>query len=128
MKKKCTVFDDALQPKRRVKSEAEIYSEVYYDERIKPLVMAEAEAGNVTTSGKHVALGRKFLKELLEDESEDVKAKIHAKYEERMKAVKKGTKHRTHTLDDNDSDDNEVDAEVIAQYVSFCSKSSIQMG
>ncbi|KAG2029073.1 hypothetical protein BDR03DRAFT_1018943 [Suillus americanus] len=117
LKKTSTVFDNALQPKRRAKTEAEIYSEMYYDERIKPLVVAEAEAGNVATSGKRVALGRKFSKELLEDESEDVKAEIRAKYEQRLKALKKGAKRSTHFLDDNDINDGdeEMDAEVIAR-------------
>lgn len=103
---------------------------MYYDERIKPLVVAEAEAGNVATSGKRVALGRKFSKELLEDESEDVKAEIRAKYEQRLKALKKGAKRSTHFLDDNDINDSdeEMDAEVIARYVSFRPSGSIQMG
>ncbi|KAG1727864.1 hypothetical protein EDB19DRAFT_1913987 [Suillus lakei] len=51
-------------------------TELYYDERIKPLVMAEQDARNVATSGKRVALGRKFSKELLEDETEEIKAEI----------------------------------------------------
>ncbi|KAG0706721.1 hypothetical protein DFH29DRAFT_872033 [Suillus ampliporus] len=38
--------------KDAAKSEAEIYSKMYYDECIKPLVMAEAEAGNIATSGR----------------------------------------------------------------------------
>ncbi|KAG1775067.1 hypothetical protein EV702DRAFT_1199664 [Suillus placidus] len=73
LKKKLTVFENALQQKRRAKSDAKIYSEMFYNECIKPLVMAEAEASNVTTSGKCVALDQKFSKELLDNESEDVK-------------------------------------------------------
>ncbi|KAG2099573.1 uncharacterized protein F5147DRAFT_655770 [Suillus discolor] len=79
-----------------------------------PLVEAEAEAGNVASSGKHVALGQKFSKELLDDESDNVKAEIRAKYEERLKAHK-NTKRRTHALDDDDSDNGETDAEFITQ-------------
>jgi hypothetical protein len=82
----------------------------------------------VTTSGKHVALSRKFSKELLEDKSEDVKAEIRVKYEKRLKAHKKDTKHGTHALDDDNRDNNETDGESIAWYVSFYSRDSIQMG
>lgn len=77
--------------------------------------MAEAEAGNVTTSGKRVALGRKFSKELLDDESEDVKAEVRAKYEEQL-TRKKGAKQGKNVLDDED-DNEERDAELIMQYI-----------
>lgn len=77
--------------------------------------MAEAEAGNVTTSGKRVALGRKFSKELLDDESEDVKAEVRAKYEEQL-TRKKGAKQGKSVLDDED-DNEERDAELIMQYI-----------
>ncbi|KAG1802818.1 uncharacterized protein HD556DRAFT_1437884 [Suillus plorans] len=115
LKKKCTVFDNALKPKRCAKTEAEIYSEMYYDKHIKPLVMAEAEAGNVTTSGKHVALAQKFSKELLEDETEDVKADICSKYKEQLQAVQKVAKHGNNFLDLDDEVDDEMDAKVITQ-------------
>lgn len=49
LKKETTVFDEVLQPKRRAKSEAELYSDIYYDERIRPLVKAEEEAGKVSS-------------------------------------------------------------------------------
>ncbi|KAG1898572.1 uncharacterized protein F5891DRAFT_1190646 [Suillus fuscotomentosus] len=100
LKKKLTVFDNTLQPKRCAKSEAKIYSELYYDERIKPLVMAEQDAGN----------------ELLEDETEEIKAEIHEKYEEQL-THKKRTKHEKNILDDDaDNNDNEeLDAEAIMQ-------------
>ncbi|KAG2056683.1 hypothetical protein BDR06DRAFT_970036 [Suillus hirtellus] len=105
-------------PKRCMKSEAKVYSELYYDEHIKPLVMAEQDAGNVATSGKHVALGRKFLKELLEDETEEIKAEIHEKYEEQL-THKKRTKCEKNILDNdaNDNDNEELDAEAIMQYI-----------
>ncbi|KAG1840938.1 hypothetical protein DFJ58DRAFT_732687 [Suillus subalutaceus] len=72
--------------------------------------MAEAEAGNVTTSGKHVALGRKFSNQLLNDESEDVKVEVRRKYEEQL-TCKKGTKHGKSIPDDEDGNE-EMDAEV----------------
>ncbi|KAG1787615.1 uncharacterized protein HD556DRAFT_1448631 [Suillus plorans] len=119
LKKKLTAFDDTLQPKRRAKSEAEIYSEMYYDERIKPLVMAEQEAGNVATSSKRMALGRKFSKELLEDETKEIKAEIREKYEEQL-THKKHAKRGKNILDDdgdgdNDDNDEELDVEAIMQ-------------
>ncbi|KAG1850235.1 hypothetical protein DFJ58DRAFT_842509 [Suillus subalutaceus] len=87
-------------------------AQIYYDEHIKPLVMAEQEAGNVATSGKHVALGRKFSKELLEDETEDIKTEIRAKYEEQL-TRKKCAKRGKNILDDDNDDDEELDAEAI---------------
>jgi hypothetical protein len=119
LKKKLTVFESALQPKRRTKSEAEIYSDMFYNERIKPLVTAEAEAGNVTTSGKRVALGRKFSKELLDDESEDVKVEVRAKYEQQL-TRRNGAKHGKSVLDDEEGNE-EIDAELIMQYVTLSS-------
>jgi hypothetical protein len=96
---------------------------MYYNERVKPLVMAEAEAGNVTTSGKRVALGRKFSKELLEDETEDVKADIRSKYEEQLRAVKRAAKSGNHFLDLDDEVDDEMDVKIIMQYIQFISTS-----
>ncbi|KAG2144485.1 hypothetical protein DEU56DRAFT_910424 [Suillus clintonianus] len=84
--------------------------------RIKPLVMAEQDAGNVATSGKRVALGRKFSKELLEDETEEIKAEIREKYEEQL-THKKRAKREKNILDDDadDNDNEELDAEAIMQ-------------
>ncbi|KAG1739222.1 hypothetical protein EDD22DRAFT_959397 [Suillus occidentalis] len=110
LKKETTVFDDALQPRRRAKSEAEIYSDMYYDEHIKPLVKAKEEAGNVT-SGKRITLGRKFSKELLEDEDEDVKAQIHELYRQQQKTHEKSAKNNI--LDDDKEGDCMLDAEGI---------------
>ncbi|KAG1772882.1 hypothetical protein EV702DRAFT_1201354 [Suillus placidus] len=91
LKKESTVFDDALLPRRQAKSEAEIYADIYYDECIKPLVKAEEEAWNVT-SGKCITLSRKFSKELLEDEDEEVKSQIREIYEQQWKTHKKTAK------------------------------------
>ncbi|KAG2112872.1 hypothetical protein DEU56DRAFT_761967 [Suillus clintonianus] len=103
LKKESTVFDDVLQPKRRAKSEAELYSDIYYDERIKLLVKAEEEAGKVS-SGRRIALGRKFSKELLNDEDEEVKIQI------RDMSGKKN-----HLDEDSEDDCVPFDAEGIAQ-------------
>ncbi|KAG1727885.1 hypothetical protein EDB19DRAFT_2042693 [Suillus lakei] len=106
LKKQSTVFNDALQPKRRAKSEAEIYSDIYYDKRIKPLVKAEEEAGHVTSGGR-ITLSRKFSKELLDDEEEDVKAQIHEMYKQQQQKI--------HNKLDDDKDDCMLDAEGIIQ-------------
>ncbi|KAG2050457.1 hypothetical protein BDR06DRAFT_1011280 [Suillus hirtellus] len=116
LKKKLIVFNDMLQPKKHAKSEAEIYSDIYYDEHVKPLVKAEEEAGNVT-SGKHITLGHKFSKELLEDEDEDVKTQICKMYEQQRKTHNKSTEKLQHILDDDEEGDCMLDAEAITQYV-----------
>ncbi|KAG1751302.1 uncharacterized protein EDB91DRAFT_1243572 [Suillus paluster] len=114
LKKKLTVFDDTLQSKRCAKSEAKIYSEMYHDKHIKPLVMAEEDAGNVATSGKHVTLGQKFSRKLLEDETEDIKVEVCEKYKEQL-THKKGANHGKNILDDDN--DKELDAEAIMWYI-----------
>ncbi|KAG1720009.1 hypothetical protein EDB19DRAFT_1918311 [Suillus lakei] len=73
LKKEISVFETALLPKLHAESVEEIYMDMVYDEWIKPLVKAEQEAGNVATAGHHMTLGRKISKELLEDESDEVK-------------------------------------------------------
>jgi hypothetical protein len=111
LKKEQTVFDAALRLKTRAKSVEEIYMGMVYDEQIKPLVKAEQEAGNVTTSGHHIALGRRFSKELLEDESDEVKKEVKKRYDEQIK----GSKGKGDILDDEDDDNDESDPDVIAK-------------
>ncbi|KAG2028328.1 hypothetical protein BDR03DRAFT_1019959 [Suillus americanus] len=108
LKKETSVFENALLPKSRAKSVEEIYMDMVYDERIKPLVAAEQEAGNVATAGRRMALGRKFCKELLEDESDEVKKEVREKYN-KQKKVKKDV------LDDEADNDEETDADAIAK-------------
>ncbi|KAG1741360.1 hypothetical protein EDB19DRAFT_1908050 [Suillus lakei] len=108
LKKEVSVFETALLPKSRAKSAEEIYMDMVYDERIKPLVKAEQEAGNVATAGHRMTLGRKFCKELLECESDEVKKEVREKYD-KQKKVKKDT------LDDEDSDNDESNADDIAK-------------
>lgn len=112
-----------LQPRRHAKSEAEIYSNIYYDECIKTLVKAEEDAGNVT-SGKHIALGRKFSKELLEDEDKDVKAQIHEMYKQQWKTHEKSAKKNI--LDKEEEGDCMLDAEKITWYMLELILSGIQ--
>ncbi|KAG1771932.1 hypothetical protein EV702DRAFT_1048851 [Suillus placidus] len=108
LKKETSIFETALLPKSRAKSVEEIYMDMVYDERIKPLVAAEQEAGNVATAGRRMALGRKFCKELLEDESDEVKKEVREKYN-KQKKVKKDV------LDDEADNDEETDADAIAK-------------
>ncbi|KAG1724960.1 uncharacterized protein EDB91DRAFT_1255013 [Suillus paluster] len=74
LKKEISVFESALLPKSRAKSVEEIYMDMVYDERIKPLVAAQQEA------------------ELLEDESDEVKKEVREKYN-KQKKVKKDMLH-----------------------------------
>ncbi|KAG1740444.1 uncharacterized protein EDB91DRAFT_1248329 [Suillus paluster] len=108
LKKDASIFEAALLPKSHAKSVEEIYMDMVYDERIKPLVKAEQEAGNVTTSGRHIALGQKFCKELLEDKSDEVKQEVREKYNKQKKVKKGKSNHK-------DDDDNEIDADAIAK-------------
>lgn len=111
LKKEISVFESALLPKSRAKSVEEIYMDMVYDERIKPLVAAEQEAGNVATAGRRMALGRKFCKELLEDESDEVKKEVREKYNKQ----KKVKKDMLHDKADDDDNDNETDADAIVK-------------
>ncbi|KAG1797447.1 uncharacterized protein HD556DRAFT_1306588 [Suillus plorans] len=109
LKKDTSVFEAALVPKSRVKSTEEIYMDMVYSERIKPLVKAEQEAGNISTAGQCMALSRRFCKELLEDESDEVKEEVRERYS-RQKKVKRVV------LDDEDDND-ETDADAIAKAI-----------
>ncbi|KAG1720730.1 uncharacterized protein EDB91DRAFT_1256865 [Suillus paluster] len=106
LKKEISVFETTLLPKSRAKSVEEIYMDMVYDERIKLLVAAEQEAGNVATAGHRMALGRKFCKELLEDESDEVKKEVREKYN-KQKKVKKDV------LDEEANDNDETDTDAI---------------
>jgi len=111
LKKDSTIFDAALQPKTHAKSVEEIYMDMVYEERIKPLVKAEEDAGNVATSGQRMALGRKFSKVLLEDECTEIKDEVKERYEKQIK----DNKGRRNFLDDEDDDDDECDPDKVAQ-------------
>ncbi|KAG0695570.1 hypothetical protein DFH29DRAFT_1005335 [Suillus ampliporus] len=109
LKKEISIFETALLPKSRTKFIEEIYMDMVYDERIKPLVKAGQEVGNIATAGCRMALGQKFCKELLEDESDEVKQEVREKYN-KQKKVKKDM------LDDKANNNNETDADAIAKY------------
>ncbi|KAG2128025.1 uncharacterized protein EDB93DRAFT_1256791 [Suillus bovinus] len=106
LKKEISIFETALLPKSCTKSVEEIYMDMVYDEQIKPLVKAEQEAGNAATAGCHMVLGQKISKELLEDESDEVKKEVKEKYN-KQKKVKKDM------LDDEANDNDETNADAI---------------
>ncbi|KAG1724933.1 uncharacterized protein EDB91DRAFT_1254983 [Suillus paluster] len=115
LKKEISVFESALLPKSRAKSVEEIYMDMVYDERIKPLVAAQQEAGNVATAGRRMALGQKFCKELLEDESDEVKKEVREKYNKQKKVKKDMLHDKADDDDDDDDDDDETDADAIVK-------------
>jgi hypothetical protein len=111
LKKEQTVFDAALRPKTHAKSVEEIYMGMVYNEQIKPLVKAKQEAGNVITPGHHMALSRRFSKELLEDELDEVKKEVRKRYDKQIK----GSKGKGNILDDKDDNNNESDPNAITK-------------
>ncbi|KAH0828895.1 hypothetical protein J3R83DRAFT_2294 [Lanmaoa asiatica] len=68
------------KPKRR-RTEAELYSVQYYEDRIKPCIDAEVQAGTLKTRGEILAASRKLSRALLEAESDDVKQSIRKVYD-----------------------------------------------
>ncbi|KAG1830286.1 hypothetical protein DFJ58DRAFT_848486 [Suillus subalutaceus] len=109
LKKDMSIFEAALVPKSHTKSTEEIYMDMVYNEWIKPLIKAEQEAGNISTAGQRMALGRKFCKELLEDKSDQVKDEVREKYD-KQKKVKR-------VMLDNEDDNDETDADAIAKAI-----------
>ncbi|KAG1731318.1 uncharacterized protein EDB91DRAFT_1252179 [Suillus paluster] len=81
-----------------------------FDDRIRPLVKAEEEAGKVLL-GRRIALGHKFSKELLDDEDEEVKVQIRDMYEKQQKTHERSGKKN---ILDEDAEDCVFDAEEIA--------------
>ena len=69
-----------MEPKGRLLTPEELYVQEYYDDRIKPRINAEKEAGNVTMPGEFLSMKRRVTKQLLEEEDNDVKQKIQEMY------------------------------------------------
>ncbi|KAG1851078.1 hypothetical protein DFJ58DRAFT_729060 [Suillus subalutaceus] len=109
LKKDTSIFEAALVLKSQAKSAEEIYMDMVYNEQIKPLIKAEQEAGNISTAGQCMALGQRFCKELLEDESDKVKEEVREKYD-------KQTKVKRVMLDDEDDND-ETDTDAIVKAI-----------
>ena len=66
-----------------------MYSKLYYDEKIKPLVEeVEEELGSMELSkGEKLNLRKRIAKDLYEGEDEDVKELVIAKLKERAKVM-----------------------------------------
>ena len=66
-----------------------MYSKLYYDEKIKPLVEeVEEELGSMELSkGEKLNLRKRIAKDLYEGEDEDVKELVNAKLKERAKVM-----------------------------------------
>ncbi|KAG0700902.1 hypothetical protein DFH29DRAFT_1000707 [Suillus ampliporus] len=108
LKKEISDFETTLLLKSRTKSVEDIYMDMVYDEQIKPLVKVEQEVGNIATAGCCMVLGRKFCKELLEDESDEVKKEVREKYN-KQKKVKKDM------LDDKADNNDKTDTDAIVK-------------
>ncbi|KAN0078440.1 hypothetical protein V8E55_010497 [Tylopilus felleus] len=58
-KKSTSVFEQAVEGKKgRIRSEVELYNNLYYDEHIKPLIEADKKAGKFKTSGQVLSATR----------------------------------------------------------------------
>ncbi|KAN0088021.1 hypothetical protein V8E55_006642 [Tylopilus felleus] len=80
-KKSTSVFEQVVEGKKGcIRSEAELYNDLYYDECIKPLVDTDKKAGRFKTSGQVLSTTHAHAKHLLEGESKSVKAQIHEMY------------------------------------------------
>ncbi|KIK74896.1 hypothetical protein PAXRUDRAFT_174380 [Paxillus rubicundulus Ve08.2h10] len=91
-KKQTSVFDNANELKgSHLLTQAELYSLEYYNNRIKPHIKAEQEAGNIKTCSKFLATVQKLSKELLDAEDEDIKQRIQEMYEAQKKQGKRDT-------------------------------------
>ncbi|KAF8120411.1 hypothetical protein EV363DRAFT_1407631 [Boletus edulis] len=102
-KKTKSVFEQAIEGKKgRILSEPELYNDLYYEERIKPLVDADRQEGRLNSKGKILGAARAHAKRLLKDESEDVKEQIHEMYllqkEKKNDGNADGTDKRADTL------------------------------
>ena len=86
----------------------EIYSDKFYNDKIKSLVDAKAAAGNLKNPGERLVVGRKLCQSLLDHEDDKVKKEIDKIYE----AERQRKRHHG----DNNSDE-ETDPDAIAACV-----------
>ena len=85
-------LSDVLEPsedRTRQLKDYEMYSRMYYDEKIKPIVEeVEKELGNMELSkGEKLNLRKRIARDLYDGEDEDVKALVTAKVKERAKVT-----------------------------------------
>ena len=80
---------ELLEECTRQLKDYEMYSKLYYDEKIKPLVEeVEEELGSMELSkGEKLNLRKRIAKDLYEGEDEDVKELVIAKLKERAKVM-----------------------------------------
>lgn len=80
---------EVFEERTRQLKDYEMYSKLYYDEKIKPLVEeVEEELGSMELSkGEKLNLRKRIAKDLYEGEDEDVKELVNAKLKERAKVM-----------------------------------------
>lgn len=80
---------ELFEERTRQLKDYEMYSKLYYDEKIKPLVEeVEEELGSMELSkGEKLNLRKRIAKDLYEGEDEDVKELVIAKLKERAKVM-----------------------------------------
>jgi predicted metal-binding transcription factor (methanogenesis marker protein 9) len=80
---------DQFEERTRQLKDYEMYSKLYYDEKIKRLVEeVEEELGSIELSkGEKLNLRKRIAKDLYEGEDEDVKVLVNAKLKERAKVI-----------------------------------------
>lgn len=80
---------EPFEERTRQLKDYEMYSKLYYDEKIKPLVEeVENELGSVELSkGEKLNLRKRIARDLYEGEDEDVKELVIAKLKERAKVM-----------------------------------------
>lgn len=77
-----SVFEQAIGGKNgRIYSELELYRQLHYNDRIKPLVDADRKAGKIKTKGEILSAAREHAKRLLKHESDTVKARVREMYD-----------------------------------------------
>ncbi|KAF8805688.1 hypothetical protein BYT27DRAFT_7258051 [Phlegmacium glaucopus] len=80
---------EPFEERTRQLKDYEMYSKLYYDEKIKPLVEeVENELGSMELSkGEKLNLRKRIARDLYEGEDEDVKELVNAKLKERAKVM-----------------------------------------
>ncbi|KAF8121254.1 hypothetical protein EV363DRAFT_1406385 [Boletus edulis] len=72
----------------RIRTPTELYMLEHYDNRIKPQITAEQQAGHIPAFGNNLTVVRKYTQELLESEDGEIKEKIQLMYKMQEKVSK----------------------------------------
>lgn len=78
---------EPFEERTRQLKDYEMYSKLYYDEKIKPLVEEVEEELFELSKGEKLNLRKRIARDLYEGEDEDVKELVTAKLKERAKAM-----------------------------------------